>query len=274
MPELPEVETVRRYLDTKLPGDRITAVTVDLPRLIKNRTEDAFRRTLTDRVFRAADRKGKYLILRLDGPESLMVHLRMTGRLVFQEDESLPDPPYTRIRFSLERGKLTYGDVRTLGDLWIIPSEGKTGISRYDTLGPDAIGDAFTPDYLYRKLKGTSRAVKVVILDQTVVAGVGNIYADEALFLAGIRPSRHADRVTKAESAKLCEAIRSVMLGSIEAGGTTFRDFLDGAGHEGGNVENLRVYGRDGEPCTVCGTEIQLTKIAGRGTRYCPKCQK
>lgn len=90
MPELPEVETVRRYLDTKLPGDRITAVTVDLPRLIKNRTEDAFRRTLTDRVFRAADRKGKYLILRLDGPESLMVHLRMTGRLVFQEDESLP----------------------------------------------------------------------------------------------------------------------------------------------------------------------------------------
>lgn len=205
MPELPEVETVRRYLDTKLPGDRITAVTVDLPRLIKNRTEDAFRRTLTDRVFRAADRKGKYLILRLDGPESLMVHLRMTGRLVFQEDESLPDPPYTRIRFSLERGKLTYGDVRTLGDLWIIPSEGKTGISRYDTLGPDAIGDAFTPDYLYRKLKGTSRAVKAVILDQTVVAGVGNIYADEALFLAGIRPSRHADRVTKAESAKLCE---------------------------------------------------------------------
>jgi formamidopyrimidine-DNA glycosylase len=113
-----------------------------------------------------------------------------------------------------------------------------------------------------------------VILDQTVVAGVGNIYADEALFLAGIRPSRHADRVTKAEAAKLCEAIRSVMLGSIEAGGTTFRDFLDGAGHEGGNVENLRVYGRDGEPCTVCGTEIQLTKIAGRGTRYCPKCQK
>ena len=89
MPELPEVETVRRYLDTKLPGDRITAVTVDLPRLIKNRTEDAFRRALTDRVFRAADRKGKYLILRLDGPESLMVHLRMTGRLVFQEDESL-----------------------------------------------------------------------------------------------------------------------------------------------------------------------------------------
>lgn len=173
MPELPEVETVRRYLDTKLPGDRITAVTVDLPRLIKNRTEDAFRRALTDRVFRAADRKGKYLILRLDGPESLMVHLRMTGRLVFQEDESLPDPPYTRIRFSLERGKLTYGDVRTLGDLWIIPSEGKTGISGYDTLGPDAIGDAFTPDYLYRKLKGTSRSVKAVILDQTVVAGVG-----------------------------------------------------------------------------------------------------
>ena len=108
MPELPEVETVRRYLDTKLPGDRITAVTVDLPRLIKNRTEDAFRRALTDRVFRAADRKGKYLILRLDGPESLMVHLRMTGRLVFQEDESLPDPPYTRLRVSLERGKLTY----------------------------------------------------------------------------------------------------------------------------------------------------------------------
>ena len=154
-----------------------------------------------------------------------------------------------------------------------MPSDGPTGVKGYDSLGPDAISPDFTTDRLYAFLKGCHRPVKTLLLDQTKVAGLGNIYVDEALFRAGIRPMRHSDSVTKKEAACLHEAIVAVLQEGLAHGGTTIRNFISGNGKEGQNQENLRVYGREGTPCTVCGTTIEYTKLNGRGTHYCPKCQ-
>ncbi|WP_302593186.1 bifunctional DNA-formamidopyrimidine glycosylase/DNA-(apurinic or apyrimidinic site) lyase [uncultured Megasphaera sp.] len=275
MPELPEVETVRRYLAASLPGKSITAVDVQLPRLIRNRTAEDFAASLPGCTFTAVARRGKYLSLMLDSPWRLLVHLRMTGRLIYESDTTAPLPPYTRIVFTLNEGRLVYGDVRTFGCLWIVPAAGPTGISGYDSLGPDGLSEDFTADYLWQQVHGSRRLIKALLLDQTCLAGLGNIYADEALFLAGIRPSRRCSRVTRKESRRLYEAIRTVLTEGLENGGTTVFNFIDGSGKEGKNQENLRVYGREGQPCPVCGaTTIVYKKQGGRGTHYCPVCQK
>jgi formamidopyrimidine-DNA glycosylase len=150
---------------------------------------------------------------------------------------------------------------------------GRQAVKGYDNLGPDAISPDFTTERLYDLLKGCHRPVKMLLLDQTKVAGLGNIYVDEALFRAGIRPMRHSDTVTQKEAARLHEAIVAVLQEGLEHGGTTIRNFISSNGKEGQNQENLRVYGREGTPCTVCGTTIEYTKLNGRGTHYCPKCQ-
>ena len=274
MPELPEVETVRRYLGEKLPGKRIESVDVRLPRLVRNRTPEEFARALSGRAFTGAGRKGKYLFLPLDGPESLLVHLRMTGRMIFEETPGPGLPRHTHIVFRLSSGRLSYGDVRTLGCLWIVPTKGPTGIPGYDTLGPDAVSPGFTGEILRAALQRVRKPVKAVLLDQTAVAGIGNIYADEVLFLARVRPDRPSRTVTAEEADSIVRAVKAVMGESLGAGGTTFRDFLNGEGKEGGNVSNLRVYEHEGEPCPVCGTPIELSRVSGRGTRFCPKCQK
>lgn len=273
MPELPEVEVVRRYLDEHLPGSRIESVDVKLPRLLKNASPEAFKTALKGQVFAAVRRKGKYLVLGLDGPKSLLVHLRMTGRLVWKADPGARLPPYTRIVFQLSKGVLAYGDVRTLGELWLIPSQGLSGVPGFDALGPDALDPKLTAEGFARALRAGRSSVKAFLLNQRNLAGVGNIYADEALFLAGIRPERPCAAVSAQEAESLFKTVRQVFETSIESGGTTFRDFLDGSGREGGNAANLYVYGREGKPCRVCGTAIELTHIAGRGTRFCPKCQ-
>lgn len=273
MPELPEVETVRRFLASRLPGERIGSIEALLPRVIRGCAPEAFRAALEGRSFAAAERKGKYLVLRTDGPQSLLVHLRMTGRLTWQGDKGAPLPPYARVVFRLSGGTLVYGDVRTLGELRLIPSAGKTGVPGFDALGPDAIGPEFTVEGLARALRGSRRAVKAFLLDQANVAGIGNIYADEALFRAGILPSRPACGVTPEEASRLRDAVRGVMEESLSRGGTTFRDFRDAEGKKGGNAPALQVYGRGGLPCPKCGTRLEFSKIAGRGTRFCPRCQ-
>ena len=274
MPELPEVETVCAYLRETLPGRTITGAQVYLPRLLKNTDGLAFAAAVAGRSFQDVFRKGKYIFLRLDGPESLLVHLRMTGRLTYEADPAATLPRFARIVFNLDAGCLVYGDVRTLGCLWLVPSQGATGISGYDTLGPDAVGPDFTAAYLYDRLKGKNKPIKTFLLDQTNVAGLGNIYVDEALFLAGIRPSRRCSRIAKAAAARLYEAIRTVMASGLAHGGTTVRNFINGNGQEGQNQQFLNVYGREGQACKLCGTIIRYEKLGGRGTHYCPHCQK
>lgn len=274
MPELPEVETIRSFIENKVQHKGITAVDVSLPRLIRNTTAENFVSALTGTEIEGVSRRGKYLFLRCSGPWSVLVHLRMTGSLLYEDKPGEYAGRAVHIVFSLSEGRLLYRDIRTLGCLWLVPTEGPTGIKGYDNLGPDAISPAFTAEGLYRFLKETRRPVKTVLLDQTKVAGIGNIYVDEALFRAGIRPLRRGCKVTKKEAVKLHEAITVVLQEGLAHGGTTIRNFISGNGKEGQNQENLRVYGREGTPCTVCGTTIEYVKLNGRGTHYCPKCQK
>lgn len=273
MPELPEVETIRAFLDEHVRGKTITAIDLDLPRLIKNTTADRFQAALTSQTLEGVSRCGKYLFVHCSGPWSFLAHMRMTGSLLYEERPGQYAGRAIHITFTLSEGRLLYRDIRTLGCMWLVPSDGPTGVKGYDSLGPDAISPDFTTDRLYALLKGCHRPVKTLLLDQTKVAGLGNIYVDEALFQAGIRPMRHSDKVTKKEAVRLHEAIVAVLQEGLEHGGTTIRNFISGNGKEGQNQENLRVYGREGTPCTVCGTTIEYTKLNGRGTHYCPKCQ-
>lgn len=272
MPELPEVETVRQGIASHIVHQDILAIDVNLPRLLKNATVPEFTAALVGKTITAVTRKGKYILIHLQGDTGLLVHLRMTGSLVYEGGEHIPIRG-EHITMQLTQGYLLYGDVRTFGCLWLVPNEGVTGIKGYDTLGPDGISLDFTTAYLYDKLKSSSRVIKPFLLDQTIVAGLGNIYVDEALFLAKIRPSRQANRISKASAARLHDAIITVLQRGLAHGGTTIRDFVNGTGREGQNQHFLAVYGKEGTPCPVCGTTIKYIKLGGRGTHYCPKCQ-
>lgn len=271
MPELPEVETVRAYIEDHAAGKQIEAVQILLPRLVKNVPPEAFCRALTGRVIESVGRRGKYLRIRCSGEQSMLVHLRMTGSLIYQEQYE--EIRGQRIIFVLNKGYIIYRDIRTLGCLWLVPSEGPTGISGYDSLGPDGNSSEFTLSYLWNALQSAKRSVKSFLLDQTCVAGLGNIYVDEALFMAGIRPQRRCCDVRADECGRLHDAIRYVLQQGLEHGGTTIRDFISGSGQEGTNQAFLRVYGKEDTPCPRCGCMIVYTKVAGRGTHYCPHCQ-
>ena len=188
MPELPEEETESAYIEEHAAGKRIEEIRLLLPRLVKNAPPEEFCRLLTGQTISAVSRKGKYLLVRFSGGPSLLVHLRMTGSLIYQEEYE--EIRGQRIIFVLNEGYILYRDVRTLGCLWLVPPEGPTGVSGYDSLGPDGNSDAFTLSYLQEALQSSKRSIKSFLLDQTCVAGLGNIYADEALFLAGVRPQR------------------------------------------------------------------------------------
>ena len=213
-----------------------------------------------------------YLFLQCSGPYSLLVHLRMTGSLIYIPHWQ-DDIKAAHIIFSLSEGTMVYRDIRTFGCLWLVPPQGPTGIKGYDTLGPDGNSPEFTAAYLGSMLSKSQRYSKSFLLDQTKVAGLGNIYVDEALFLARISPFRRCCAITAEETVKLHDAIVHVLQEGIKYGGTTIRDFVNGSGREGQNQDHLLVYGREGQACVFCGKPIQYKKLAGRGTHYCPHCQ-
>lgn len=272
MPELPEVETVRAYIHQYTAGKKIMHIDVRLARLIKNADADTFIHALTGQTIEAVKRRGKYLLLQCSGSHSLLVHLRMTGSLIYvphwQENIKA-----AHIIFSLQEGTLVYRDIRTLGCLWLVPPQGPTGIQGYDTLGPDGNSPACTTAYLRQALAGTQRYIKSFLLDQTKIAGLGNIYVDEALFLAHISPFRRCHTLTQEEIEHLHDAIVHVLHEGLKYGGTTIQNFVNGSGREGQNQNHLLVYGREGTPCVFCGGTIQYKKLTGRGTHYCPHCQ-
>lgn len=273
MPELPEVETVRTELASHIVGQAILSMKIDLPRLLKNGTAADFTAAMVEQTITAVTRKGKYITLHLSGNADVLVHLRMTGSLVYERGGHRPIRG-EHIVWRLSQGWLLYGDIRTFGCLWLISKAGPTGIKGFDTLGPDGISPEFTAAYLFQKAHPSTRMIKPFLLDQTVVAGLGNIYVDEALFAAKIRPSRRCNRISKREAAVLHDAIVTVLQNGLAHGGTTIRDFIDGSGREGENQRFLRVYGKEGTPCPRCGTLITYTKLGGRGTHYCRHCQK
>ena len=290
MPELPEVETVRLGLNRVSLNQPVRGGEVRLARTVEfPELADDFLKGVTGAWIGCWHRRGKYLMAELwrsagDGPQLggripagwLGVHLRMTGQLLWVDSsEALPIHCRVRLFFDGQR-ELRYVDQRTFGRLWWVPPDRDietvmTGLTR---LGPEPFSEEFSTAYLTDSMKRRKRPIKNALLDQKLVAGIGNIYADEALFLSGIRPRVMCDRLGEKRIARLHAAIRQVLSDSIEAGGTTFSDFRDVHGTNGNYGGVAWVYDREGEPCRKCGREIVRLKLAGRSAHYCPGCQR
>lgn len=282
MPELPEVETVRRGLNRCTPNQTIQGGELLLPGTLAYppSPSDLWTALVSNR-FEGWERRGKYLLAALkslDGQSAgwLGVHLRMTGQLLWLE-RSQPVSKHTRFRLFCEGGReLRFVDTRTFGKIWWVPPdlpifEVVTGLKN---LGVEPFSEEFSESYFLQKLKKRHCSIKSLLLDQKVVAGLGNIYADESLFKAGILPTTPAQSLTFQKVRELRLAIVSVLESAIAAGGTTFSDFRGVTGINGNYGGEAWVYGRRGDPCRVCGTAIGRIKLAGRSTHFCPTCQQ
>lgn len=291
MPELPEVEVTRRSLLPFLEGRRIQSVKTTRPSYVFVTPPARLRKVLRGRVLQGIDRLGKYLLLRLDDGCTFVVHLGMTGQF-FSAAATSPRllsatarsslPPEEQVRFKPDAHThvvLTFDDagpdvyfrdVRKFGKLFILkPDEAHPRLER---LGLDAL--EVTGEHLFASSRKRKAPIKALLLDQAVVAGVGNIYADEALFLSGVRPTRRAARITRAESQRLSDSIRKVLRRSIETGGSSISDYVAPDGQDGAYQDERHVYARKGEPCKRCGTEIRRRVVAQRSAHYCPQCQQ
>ncbi len=274
MPELPEVETVKRSLEPLLCQKKINKVIISKEIVIAHPDADEFCRCLKGKSFEALLRRGKYLQFVLNSKDTLIAHLRMTGRFVLAPAYEII-PKHTHAIFTLEDGnELRFTDVRRFGRLWLIKEGEKDSFSGLNNLGPEPFSPSFNSQYLYHKLNKRKVSIKQALLDQAVVAGLGNIYVDESLFAAGIAPWRKTGEITKEEWERLAKIIPEILADSIKNRGTSFRDYRDGLGQKGDNLVRLKVYQRKGKPCPRCGEEIQKTVIAQRSTFYCPLCQK
>lgn len=274
MPELPEVETVRRSLEHKVEGRRIVRVEMLLPRLIKWPSAGDFSAYILRRTIKHLDRRGKYLLFRLEGEMTLVVHLRMTGRLYYVQSGEQPDR-FTHIIFHLDNGdKLFYADTRTLGTLYAMEESELWRIAGLANMGPEPLSKEFTLEYFTEAIRKRKGRIKALLLNQQIIGGLGNIYVDESLAIAGIDPDRTACTLSSEETERLYAAINQTIADGIAHGGTTFRDYRDGEGRSGSHQHHLLVYGRKGQPCRNCATLIERKESAGRGTHYCPCCQQ
>ncbi|NJL45026.1 MAG: DNA-formamidopyrimidine glycosylase [Leptolyngbyaceae cyanobacterium SM2_3_12] len=282
MPELPEVETVCRGLNRVTLQRPILGGAVLLSRAMAYPiTADGFLGGLTGSSFTNWHRRGKYLLGQLVQPNGqpggyLGVHLRMTGQLLWLSPTT-PVSTHCRVRLFLEGNhELRFIDQRTFGRLWWVPPgvAVETVMTGLQSLGPEPFDDEFSPAYLRQRLGHSQRPIKNALLDQSLVAGIGNIYADEALFLSGLRPLTRSAHIGPRRLQRLHAAILQVLTTSIESGGTTFSDYRDIHGVNGNYGGVAWVYDREGEPCRICQTSIRRLKLAGRSAHYCPHCQR
>ncbi len=274
MPELPEVETVARDLRAAVTGRRIDGVTMLRPDIVRYPDGTMLPALLTGQTFAAVERRGKYLLLGLDSGDDLMVHLGMTGHLLVC-DADAPVPKHTHIRASLDDGReLRFDDARRFGRVAYGSRDALVAARVLPRLGVEPLSADFSQDRLDAVLKRTSRTVKAALLDQKGVAGLGNIYIDEACFLAGVRPTRRCNRLTKRERAALLDAIKVVLSSAVANRGSSVDDYRDVWNTRGSNQERLQVYGRGGQPCFQCGATLRRTQNAGRTTVYCSTCQR
>lgn len=271
LPELPEVEHVCRNLQQLVVGKTIGCVEVRLPRIICYPSIQEFCAQLQGLTIQGVRRRGKYLIFSIP-PFELISHLRMEGqyRLAISEEEQ----PHTHVVFHFTDGtELRYRDVRQFGTMHLTdrPENYPIGLQ---TLGPEPFDESLNASYFLQIAGRRKLSVKALLLQQDVIAGIGNIYADEALFLAGIHPAASCWQLKKKDWQRLLVSVREILQMAIEAGGSTIRSYADGYGRHGGFQIQLQVYQREGQPCQHCGREIVKIRLAGRGTHFCPKCQK
>jgi formamidopyrimidine-DNA glycosylase len=274
VPELPEVETVRRELAPVLAGRRIDRAEILDARLTRPVEPGSVASKLQGESVAAVERRGKYLIVRFVSGRTLLVHLRMTGSFRTARNDGLEDDAYRRAVVSLDDGsEVTFRDVRRFGT-WLLLEPGELDPYLEIRVGPEPLEDAFTTRHLRDRLAGRKAPLKAALLDQRSVAGLGNIYADEALWRAKLHPRRPAGSLTTAEVRRLHAAVRDALEVGIARQGSTLRDYRRPDGAEGSMQDEFRVYGRLGEPCERCGTPIERIVVGGRGTWYCPRCQR
>ena len=276
MPELPEVETVVRSLRGPLVGKTFLRTQVFRPDVVSG-GPGRLARALSRRRVESVERRAKNILIHLSAsdpgrPDLLRVHLGMTGKLLVFGRGARCATSHSCVRLRLEGGgSLVYDDVRRFGGLQVLTRAEWEAVEA--GLGPEPLEDRFTPDVLRDGLWRSVSPIRSWLLDGRRVAGVGNIYANEALFLAGIRPERRARDVSAEEAGRLHAGIRSTLADAVDLGGTTLRDYVDADGNRGQFAQNLWVYGRDGRPCLECGTPIERTVFGGRSAFHCPQCQ-
>ena len=274
MPELPEVETVRLGLEPVLAGRRFERVEIFDSRLTRPFDPPTVAAELEGERVSALERRGKYLVVRFDSGRGLLIHLRMTGSLRHAPKGSLADDPHRRAVVSLDDGTdVAYRDVRRFGT-WLVVEADELDPYLATRLGVEPLGPDFTVRELRRRLERRRAPVKAALLDQRTAAGLGNIYVDEALWRARIHPLRPAGSLEATELRRLRAAIRASLEAGLVRQGATLRDYAQPDGRAGAMQEEFKVYGREGEPCGRCGTPIEKTRAGGRGTWYCPRCQR
>jgi formamidopyrimidine-DNA glycosylase len=277
VPELPEVETIRRQLSERLPGRTIRRARVLDPLLVSPEDPEGFAARLEGRRVESVGRRGKYLLVELDSDDTLAMHLMMTGRLHWRPGPAADDDGerFLRARLELDDGStLAFGDARRFGRAWIVPA---TLVDREGywagRVGIEPLSPRFTARVLGRLLEGRRASVKAALLNQALVAGLGNMYVDEALFQARIHPERPAGTLDADAVRRLHRAIRDRLAAAVAARGASIDSYRDSLGERGSMQDLLRVHLREGEPCLRCRTAIRKTRVAQRGTYWCPTCQ-
>ncbi|MBS4015323.1 MAG: bifunctional DNA-formamidopyrimidine glycosylase/DNA-(apurinic or apyrimidinic site) lyase [Candidatus Latescibacteria bacterium] len=275
MPELPEVETIRRELNPYVINRKISKIYIQRPDIIGYPSADVFKKEVTGKTITNLARKAKYLIFELNSDKAMIIHLRLSGQLLVWNGNKKDAPKHERIRFFLSGKKnLSFVEPRVLGRAYLVEKDNYPDVlGGLKELGLEPIDKKFCFDYLYSKLKGRKAPIKNLLLDQSITAGIGNIYSDEALFLAGIHPLTRANKLTLNDIKKLAITLRQVIKAGIKSKGTSISDYLRPDGKEGGYQFCSYVFDREGEKCRKCGTLIEFKKIGNRRTRFCPKCQ-
>ena len=273
MPELPEVESVRRQLEPALVGRRFERVSIDDPRLVRPYEPAEVAAELEGERVAAVERRGKYLVVRFESGRALLIHLRMTGSLLSAPSGSLPDDPHRRAVVNLDDGSdVAYRDVRRFGT-WLLLEPGEAEPYIAARVGDEPLDALFTAARLGERLANRRTSLKAALLDQRTLAGMGNIYVDEALWRARLNPLRPAADLDRNELRRLHRGIRAALEHGLARQGSTLRDYRLPDGSGGSMQDEFRVYGRRDEPCDRCGTLIARTQVAGRTTWFCPTCQ-
>lgn len=277
MPELPEVETVRRQLAERVIGETITSVIVTGRRTIRRQPKEEFVARVASRTIVAARRWGKFLLVDLDGGEVLVIHLRMSGQLRLEDDPDAELALHTHVRLGLSSSReLRFVDPRTFGELFIVDEIDQRRVPiAISHLGCDPIVEELSGERLGKLCANRRVALKTLLLDQRVVAGIGNIYGDEICYLAGVRPTRRAESLTKKEHSRVADATLTIFKKAISEQGSTLKDqrYRDLVGGLGTYQDHHEVYGRQGLACRECGSTIKRLMLGGRSAHYCPRCQ-
>ena len=274
MPELPEVEVIKRGLQKHLPGRTITGIVASNRKLRLPLPRKGLNTCIRGARIQTVGRRAKFLMITMDNGAVLIVHLGMTGRLgIFPADA--PRSKHDHVRLQLDNNmQLRFNDIRRFGFIQVVPPGGDPGTTILAGIGPEPLGKEFTPEYLHRLAAGKNRPLKNFLMDSRVVAGIGNIYACEILFHAGLNPQKKISRLTRKEWERVVAGSRHVLQKAITCGGTTISDFVNASGKSGYFQLELQTYGRQGEFCKCCATPIAKKTMAGRSTFFCPKCQK